>query len=56
MDIAANFRALALYNQRMNQQLIKVCETLSSEELHQDRGAFFTSIVLTVPSILRDIL
>ncbi|MGR5287821.1 DinB family protein [Vibrio maritimus] len=45
MDIAANFRVLALYNQRMNQQLIKVCETLSNEELHQDRGAFFTSIM-----------
>ncbi|WP_216638499.1 DinB family protein [Endozoicomonas arenosclerae] len=36
---------LALYNQRMNQQLISVCEKLSYEQLHQDTHSFFPSVM-----------
>ncbi len=45
MDLPSNFRMLALYNQRMNKQLLGVCQNLTVEELHQDTQAFFPSIM-----------
>lgn len=45
MDLSSNFRMLALYNQRMNQQLLGVCRQLSDEQLHQDTHSFFPTIM-----------
>ncbi|MGF1908339.1 DinB family protein [Vibrio kasasachensis] len=45
MDLSSNFRMLALYNQRMNQQLLTVCEPLSMEQLHQQTQSFFPSVM-----------
>ncbi|AIW14406.1 DinB family protein [Vibrio tubiashii] len=45
MDLSANFRMLALYNQRMNQQLLSVCEQLSSQQLNQETHSFFPSVM-----------
>ncbi|MCK6264159.1 damage-inducible protein DinB [Vibrio sp. ZSDE26] len=45
MDLASNFRMLARYNQRMNAQLLDVCQQLTSEQLHQDTHAFFPSVM-----------
>ncbi|KEQ17536.1 DinB family protein [Endozoicomonas numazuensis] len=45
MGLSENFRMLALYNQRMNRQLISVCEELSHEQLHQETHSFFPSIM-----------
>ncbi len=45
MDLSSNLRMLACYNQRMNNQLLDVCQQLSEEQLHQDRQAFFPSIM-----------
>ena len=48
----ANFELMASYNQRMNKALYEVAATLNNEELHQDRGAFFHSIMGTLNHIL----
>ncbi|WP_333699537.1 DinB family protein [Vibrio hepatarius] len=45
MDFSPNFRMLALYNQRMNKQLLDVCSQLTQEQLHYDMNAFFPSIM-----------
>ncbi len=45
MGLSSNFRMLAVYNQRMNDQLLKVCEKLSSDQLHQETGSFFSSVM-----------
>jgi uncharacterized damage-inducible protein DinB len=45
MDLPSNFRMLALYNQRMNQQLLSVCKQLTQKQLHQETKAFFPSIM-----------
>ncbi|MDV5170073.1 DinB family protein [Photobacterium rosenbergii] len=45
MDLSSNFRMLALYNQRMNTQLLGVCRQLSHEQLYQDTESFFPSIM-----------
>lgn len=45
MDLSSNFRMLALYNQRMNKQLLDVCSQLSHEQLHQKTNSFFPSIM-----------
>ncbi|MCG9582198.1 DinB family protein [Vibrio tubiashii] len=45
MDLSSNFRMLALYNQRMNQQLLSVCEQLSSQQLNQETHSFFPSVM-----------
>lgn len=45
MDLSSNLRMLALYNQRMNQQLLTVCEPLSVEQLHQQTQSFFPSVM-----------
>ncbi|WP_275424247.1 DinB family protein [Pseudoalteromonas luteoviolacea] len=38
---------MALYNQRMNNQLIKAAQTLTHEQLIEDKGVFFSSILGT---------
>lgn len=48
----ANFELMASYNQWMNKALYEVAATLSDEELHKDRGAFFSSIMGTLNHIL----
>ena len=45
MDLSSNFRILAVYNQRMNQQLISVCEQLSYEQLHSETNSFFPTVM-----------
>ncbi|EMI4157453.1 DinB family protein [Vibrio parahaemolyticus] len=45
MDLSSNFRMLALYNQRMNRQLLGVCSKLTHEQLHQNTNSFFPTIM-----------
>lgn len=45
MDVVFNFRMMARYNQRMNQQLIAVCHQLSYQQMHQDTKAFFPTVM-----------
>ncbi|MFA0442996.1 damage-inducible protein DinB [Vibrio sp. 10N.286.49.C2] len=45
MDLSSNFRMLALYNQRMNKQLVGVCRKLTHEQLHQNINSFFPTIM-----------
>lgn len=47
-----HFRLMAKYNRRLNQQVYACCRNLSHEALHQDRGAFFGSIIATLNHIL----
>lgn len=42
---------MAEYNQWMNDKLYRACASLSEAALHQDRGAFFKSIYLTLNHI-----
>jgi uncharacterized damage-inducible protein DinB len=42
---------MAHYNQWMNSRLYALCATLPEAELHQDRGAFFKSIYLSLNHI-----
>lgn len=43
---------LARYNWRLNQQMLAVASSLSHDQLVQDRGAFFKSILGTLNHIL----
>jgi len=45
MDLSSNFRMLALYNQRMNNQLMDVCSGLTVEQLHEETHSFFSSVM-----------
>lgn len=45
MDLSSSFQTMALYNQRMNAKLIKVCHELEEKKLHQPTGAFFSTIM-----------
>ncbi|MEZ8823905.1 DinB family protein [Vibrio amylolyticus] len=45
MDLPSNFRMLARYNQRMNAQLLDVCEQLTVQQLNQDTRSFFPTIM-----------
>lgn len=45
MDLSSNFSMLALYNQRMNTQLLAVCNQLTHEQLHQNTDSFFPSVM-----------
>jgi len=42
---------MADYNQWMNDKLYRACALLPAQELHADKGAFFTSIYLTLNHI-----
>jgi uncharacterized damage-inducible protein DinB len=46
------FRLFAAYNRLMNQRLYDAASQLSAEELKEDRGAFFTSVIGTLNHIL----
>lgn len=45
MDLSSNFRMLARYNQRMNQQLLAVCEKLCPDQLQQQTHSFFPNVM-----------
>ncbi|MCP3699683.1 MAG: damage-inducible protein DinB [Aliivibrio sp.] len=45
MDLSSNFRMLASYNQRMNKQLLSVCNELTHRQLHQNTDSFFPTIM-----------
>ena len=45
MSLAQNFRMMAVYNQRMNMQLITVCEQLEPEQLQQETNSFFSTVM-----------
>jgi uncharacterized damage-inducible protein DinB len=45
MSLAQNYILLATYNQRMNRQLLTACHQLSTEQLEQDSGSFFPTIL-----------
>ena len=48
MDAVQHFIHMAYYNRRMNQQIIASCQRLSEQQLKQDKGAFFKSILGTL--------
>jgi len=45
LSLTDNFRMMAKYNQRMNEQLLTVCEKLTSEQLHQQTNSFFSTVL-----------
>ncbi|MDA9556047.1 damage-inducible protein DinB [Vibrio sp.] len=45
MGLLSNFKMLARYNQRMNQQLLDVCSRLTHEQLHKNMGSFFPTVM-----------
>lgn len=45
MDVSTMFRVMAVYNQRMNNQLLDTCSHLSEQQLHQKSGSFFNRIM-----------
>lgn len=47
----AHCRLLAQYNQWMNSRLYAVCASVPEGQLHEDRGAFFKSVYLTLNHI-----
>ncbi|MDK1286423.1 DinB family protein [Pseudoalteromonas umbrosa] len=47
MQHIEHFKLMALYNQRMNNQLIQAAQSLTHEQLIEDKGAFFSSILGT---------
>lgn len=52
MKLLSHFILMADYNQRMNGQFSNVIATLSDEIVHQDLGAYFSSIIGTLNHIL----
>ena len=52
MSAIAHFKLLARYNQQMNESLFEAASQLSHEQLQQDRGAFFGSIIGTMNHIM----
>lgn len=45
MNIVKNFQMMALYNQRINQQLMKHCIAMPENLLKKDTKSFFSSII-----------
>lgn len=45
MSLIKNFRMLALYNQRVNEQLLEVCAELPNDILNTDTKSFFPTII-----------
>lgn len=45
MDLASSFKMLATYNQRMNEQLIAVCQQLTAEQLQKETHSFFPTVM-----------
>lgn len=52
MNLQNHFILMSEYNRRMNNQIYKVVRGLEESELHEDRGAFFKSIIGTLNHIL----
>ena len=52
MNGLQHFQTLAKYNTRLNQQVLTAVSSLSHKQLHEDRGAFFHSIIGTLNHIL----
>ncbi len=52
MIAASNFRLMATYNQWVNQQVYEAASELTVDQLKEDRGAFFKSILGTLNHIL----
>ena len=45
MSLVKNFHMMSVYNQRINEQLINCCVTLSNEQLNQETHSFFPTII-----------
>ncbi|MDC0535208.1 DinB family protein [Francisellaceae bacterium] len=52
MPLKENFKLMASYNEWMNQNIYSAAASLSEKELHQNRGAFFGSIIGTLNHIM----
>jgi len=52
MNLVSHFILMADYNQRLNNQILAVIATLTDEQLMEDRGAYFNSIIGTLNHIL----
>jgi len=52
MNLQGHFILLSEYNQRMNRQLYGAIKELSVNDLNEDRGAYFKSIIGTLNHIL----
>lgn len=52
MSLVTQFKFFADYNQLMNQRLYEAASRLSKEQLHNDKGAFFGSVLATLNHIL----
>ena len=52
MSLKTNFELMASYNQRMNKNIYEAASKLSHNELSENRGAFFKSIIGTLNHIL----
>jgi uncharacterized damage-inducible protein DinB len=52
MNGITHFRTLAKYNTRLNRQVFTAASVLSHTQLHEDRAAFFKSIMGTLNHIL----
>jgi uncharacterized damage-inducible protein DinB len=52
MSFKENFKLMASYNEWMNQNIYSAAASLSEKELHQNRGAFFGSIIGTLNHIM----
>ncbi|MGF1687404.1 DinB family protein [Photobacterium japonica] len=52
MDGQNHFLLMAHYNARMNKQVFEQARTLSDDQLHSDRGAYFSSVMGTLNHIL----
>lgn len=52
MSILKQFSLLAKYNKLMNQRQYEAAAKLSEQDLHEDKGAFFKSVLGTLNHIL----
>ena len=52
MNGIQHFQTLAKYNTRLNQQVFAAASSLSHDQLNENRGAFFKSIIGTLNHIL----
>jgi uncharacterized damage-inducible protein DinB len=51
MNLVLNLQLMSQYNQWMNQKVYQAAKQLSDEEIKQDQGAFFGSILATLNHI-----
>ncbi len=43
--LASHFKMMSLYNMRMNLQLLSCCSELSVQQLNQNMGSFFPTVL-----------